>query len=394
MRTQVVPRGTGPVRELPGAEPSEVDLLDVLVDDVRGEAEAPIREVLAECWVDSFLVMHRGRLLTEYYAAEDRIARPHLLQSITKSVIGCLAGILVERDQLDPEAPAANYVPDLAQGGYATTTVRELLDMRTGGGYREDYVDPMGELADLARYGGWWVGDQADSGGAGDGLLGMPQDFTAGVRAWLATMPREVVHGGPFSYRSADTEVLGWVIESITGIGLSDLIGAEVLSACGAEADGLFSLDPVGSPLAAGGLSLVPRDVLRFGWMLMDGGAVGDRQVVPARFLKDTITGAPDSVPAFRARWENGTAPDARSVPNSLYRNQFWVIHQGRPELLCLGIHGQFLVVDMIDRLAVVMLSNWPAASDQYLFTAAMSCIDGVREALGLGHDNALTLPG
>ena len=57
---------------------------------------------------------------------------PHLLMSVTKSVVGCIAGILVEQGLLDPDKLASSYVPEIVGSGYDGATVRHLLDMRTG----------------------------------------------------------------------------------------------------------------------------------------------------------------------------------------------------------------------------------------------------------------------
>lgn len=127
----------------------------------------------------------------------------------------------------------------------------------------------------------------------------------------------------------------------------------------------------------------MPRDVLRFGWMLLDGGAVDDRQVVPSRFLRDTFTGQDDSVEAFHARLAPELGPDAPAPRNGMYRNQFWVLERGRRELLCLGVYGQMVAVDGPNRLVVVKLSSWPVPQDGRLFTDGMACLDAVRQALG-----------
>lgn len=369
MQTRVVPRGNGPVREIP-ARP--VDLLAAPVADPRG-GETPLLDVLIRSHTEAFLVLAGGELVCEYYAYPEAETTPHLLQSVTKSVIGCLAGILIEAGQLEPDRPVTDYISGLAVGGYANATVRDLLDMRTGGDYREEYDVDDSELAELGRRAGWWIyhGDTPPTPlGAG------------GIRAYLATVARRARHHGPFAYRSADTEVLGWIVEVVAGERLDTLIGRRILGPIGAETDGVISTDDYDHVLAAGGLALVPRDVLRFGWMLLDGGAVDDVQVVPSIFLRDTFIGQGDSVDAFRARLTTELGPDTPTALNGMYRNQFWVLEQGRRELLCLGVYGQMIAVDGPNRIVVVKLSSWPQPRDSMLFTDGMACLDAVRDAL------------
>ena len=74
--------------------------------------------------------------------------------SVSKSVVGCVAGALVDRNLLDTDQPVTEYVPELAASGYADATVRHVLDMRSGVRFREDYLDPDAEVTVLAR----WIG--------------------------------------------------------------------------------------------------------------------------------------------------------------------------------------------------------------------------------------------
>ena len=68
--------------------------------------------------------------------------------SVSKSVTGTLAGVLVADGSLDPEAQVVDYIPELARSpGFADTTVRQVLDMTTAIQFREDYDDPEAEIA-------------------------------------------------------------------------------------------------------------------------------------------------------------------------------------------------------------------------------------------------------
>ena len=68
-------------------------------------------DVFADTWTDAVLVLHDGVLVEERYVDPMTPTTPHLLMSVTKSVVGCVAGILVGRGVLDPEAPISTYVP-------------------------------------------------------------------------------------------------------------------------------------------------------------------------------------------------------------------------------------------------------------------------------------------
>jgi CubicO group peptidase (beta-lactamase class C family) len=69
----------------------------------------------------------------EGYANGMQQDTPHLLMSVTKSVVGCVVGILVERGQLDPEELITTYVPDLTLLGLRLTYLRNPSGSRPDG---------------------------------------------------------------------------------------------------------------------------------------------------------------------------------------------------------------------------------------------------------------------
>lgn len=317
---------------------------------------------LVETHTDAFLVVHEGQLIMQWYAAPDRAALPQALMSLTKSFVGALAGILMHQGRLDPDALATAYVPELERGGYAPATVRDLLDMRTGDDYRETYGDPQAEVELLGRA-------LSDPPSAPD------------LRTQMATMARPARHAGPFSYRSFDTLALGWVLERAGGASMPQLLAQHLLHPLGIEQPGSLGVDQSGWGNHAGGLALTARDLARFAQMLLDGGSVGSRDVIPAAFIRDTRHGDATSQAAFQA--SAGAAQGATSAPRGIYRNQFWVPEQGARRLLGLGIYGQLLLADADAAVAVVKLSSWPGPQDPERFSLGMACAQAVAEHLG-----------
>ena len=333
--SQLIP-APGTASSLPTG--SDIDLSGMTVKRLSGD-ETSVQEVVDETWTDALLVLHRGRLLTERYLSGTTAATPHLLMSVSKSIVGCVAGVLVERGVLDPAAPVQTYVPEVAHAGYGDATVRDLLDMRTGVLFRETYEDPEAEIRVMERSMGW--------------APLVPGD-PVGAYAYMTTLEQTAPHGGPFTYRSADTDMLGWVCERAADTRMADLVSSLVWQPIGAEAPAEITCDAVGTGIHDGGISAVARDVARFGQMLLDGGRVGDHQVVPAAWLEDSWNRPEDVREAF-AKSDNEPV-----LPGGWYRNQFWFVHSGRDDaLVCLGIHGQMIYVNR-RTLVGVKLSSWP----------------------------------
>jgi len=271
-----------------------------------------------------------------------RANTPHLLMSVSKSIVGCVCGILASKRRLDPEAPVTQYVPEIVGSGYDGATVRHLLDMRTGVAFSEAYEDPNAEVRVIERQMGWRPGPER-----------------VGLYAYLTSLSSEGAHGGPFVYRSADTDVLGWVCERAAGVRMADLMSALIWAPIGAEYDAEITCDGLGCAVHDGGVSATARDVARFGKMLLDDGWVGHRHVVPENWLQQARHIDADVRGAF-------AASDSEPVlPGGWYRNQFWFVPGPSGDiLLCLGIHGQMVFVDRATRTVAVKLSSWPTPQD------------------------------
>ena len=99
---------------------------------------------------------------------------------------------------------------------------------------------------------------------------------------YLATLQANRPHGTAFEYRSCETDILGWVCERASGVRMPELLSTLIWSRIGAEQDMDAAVDPAGAVFHDGGLAATLRDLGRFGQMLLDGGAVGGEQVVPA----------------------------------------------------------------------------------------------------------------
>jgi len=352
--SQLIPAGPkNPGRPAPLAA-SPVPMADPPVWRLDGTT-ATATEVFAGTYTDALVVLHDGQLVAERYDANMTAATTHLLMSVSKSIVGCVAGILADRGLLDPEAPVTAYVPEAASSGYAGATIRNLLDMRTGVAFRETYTALDAEVRVMERSMGWRPARPGDP---------------VGAYPYLTTLGRAGPHGGEFTYRSADSDMLGWACERASGTRMADLISALIWQPIGAERDAEITCDPLGSAIHDGGISATARDLARFGQMLIDDGMAQGHPVVPAAWLAGTRSPDPDVREAF-------AATDHEFVlPGGWYRNQFWVIPgHGGPVLVCLGIHGQLVYADRADRTVVVKLSSWPDPQNTaYLLDTLRAC--------------------
>lgn len=317
-----------------------------------GGGEVTASEVFAATHTDGLLVLRDGRIVAEQYLGAMTRSSRHLLMSVSKSLVGCVAGNLVERGMLDPAAPVTDYVPEVADCGYRGATLRNVLDMRTGVAFSETYTEPDSEVRQMERSLGW---------------APLQPDDPVGGYAYLRQIGTAAPHGGEFTYRSCDTDMLGWICERAAGTRMADLISTLIWQPIGAEYSAEVVCDPLGTAVHDGGICATLRDLGRFGQAILDDGMAEGRQVIPTRWIAETFDPTPDVREAF-AHTDNEPM-----LPGGWYRNQFWFYRrESGPVLLCLGIHGQLVFVDRSSRTVVVKLSSWPTAQDATFLAATL----------------------
>ena len=140
----------GPVRELPAA-PADLDGLTF----ETSHGTTTLAGLLARSCADGFLVLHRGRIVTEQYFNGMERDTPHLLQSVSKSLVGALAGVLVGGGALAGRAAARRRRARADGTSFEGATVRHLLDMTAGTRFSEDYDDPDSDVNLYECAAGW-----------------------------------------------------------------------------------------------------------------------------------------------------------------------------------------------------------------------------------------------
>ena len=146
----------GPPAPLP-ASAAALDLGRAAVTRLDGSTST-VEDVLAGTYTDAFLIVHDRQVVAERYYAGMTAGTRHLIMSVSKSILSCVAAVLIDRGPLDLQAPVTAYVPEVGDSGYAGGTIRDLLDMRTGVAFRETYTAPDAEVRVMERSMGWQIG--------------------------------------------------------------------------------------------------------------------------------------------------------------------------------------------------------------------------------------------
>ena len=349
--SRVIRRSSTP-REL---ESALLDLSGLVFAD---EAGLPVTwtEFLHRTYADAMIVLHRGKIVHEHYANGMTAETTHLLFSVTKSFFGLIAEMLIAEDALDETALVTRYVPELAGSAFAPATVRHLLDMTDAVAFDENYDDPAAEIHGYSA--AYW-----------DPALGYGGVFEA-----LKTLTENVgAPGSRFRYRTPAADALGWVLLRATGQSLAKLLGDRIWRPAGCADNAQILLDTAGHEIAGLGLNATARDLARVAQMLLDGGVVDGRRVVPPAAL-DSIAGGGD-----RALFAEAGFP---TRPGGSYRSQWWVAHEGYESLQALGVFGQRLYLEPGSGLAIVRFGSHPVAGNGFTDVIHHHAIAALRAAL------------
>lgn len=325
---QIVPTVPIPRRGTAHA-PREVD---GLLRDLGG-----IEQRLIDSYTDALVVRTRDGIVGEYYREGVAADSRHLLMSVSKSICGLVIGVLVDRGLIDPTERVDAYVHELGGTAYGDARVQHVLDMTVDVDYDEDYRNPASHVQKQDRVAGWRPRVDTD-----------PED----TYAFLASLNGGGAHGEVFRYCSAGTDVLAWVIESVTGNRYADVVSDLVWSRLGADHDALITVDRGGFAFANGGMACTARDLSRVGMLMLDGGEIDGERTVSAEWVRRTIEGA-DPELARGSILQN-------VHPQGAYSNQWWVTGSG--EVYAIGIHGQYIWVDLAAGVVITKFSAWPEA--------------------------------
>lgn len=280
-----------------GDAPPGVDLTP-LVDEVFDD-QGPLAETFA------VLVVHRGRLVFERYAGAlahfDRpptpvtAETPLLSWSMAKSMLHAVVGILVGEGRLDLDAPAA--VPEWSDPSDPrhAITLRQLLAMRDGLAFAEDYVD--GEVSDTIQM-----------------LFGEGQSDMA---HFAADRPLAAPPGTRFNYSSGTSNIISGVVARTLGPGepYARFLHSRLFGPLGmTTADPEF--DEAGTWVASSSLHTSARDYARFGLLYLRDGIWDGVRLLPAGWVdyaRTWVSEDPEDASPYGAHWW-GVAGDTRGT--------------------------------------------------------------------------------
>ena len=240
-----------------------------------------------------------------------RDSKLHTMQSVSKSLTSAAIAIANKNGDIpDLNANIMNYFDDYKSSKpdprREKITILDVLNMSSGIKWDESsmaYTDPSSDCVQMELSNDWiqYVIDRE-----------------------MAESP-----GTKFNYNSGETMLLSYLINKTTGTDLAKYLEKNLFSVIGIK-DYYWKHTPKGLTDAEGGLYLTPRDLARFGYLILKNGVWDGKQVLP----KSWVSQIHETEITTGTDWLR-------------YGLQFWVMPYGdnQTAILASGLGGQRMIV-------------------------------------------------
>ena len=277
---------------------------------------------------DGLIVLHNGDLLYENYWQGNSKDQPHISWSMAKSFLSALIGIAYHDGLIENlNDPITKYLKDFIGTGYENVPIKDILQMSSGVVFNEDYGDPNSDINKFAR-------------AVAEGKS---------MRDFAKTLKNGKVPGTFNHYVSIDTQMLGMLLEEVTGKPLAETLQEKIWTKIGMENNAYYMVDDTGMEWALGGLNATLRDYAKFGLLYLNRGNWKGQQIVPQ-----------DWVDASHVANEPHLQPGNNSLSSSDwgYGYQWWIPGFPNTDYLAAGIYNQYIYIDPITNVVIAKTSS------------------------------------
>jgi CubicO group peptidase (beta-lactamase class C family) len=281
----------------------------------------PFEQFLEETDTNAFLVIRKGKITYEKYFNGKKQSTILPSYSVAKTMTSLVIGQLIDEGKITESDTFVSILPEFkANSSFDKVTIKDLLDMNSGIGVSDNY--PSGPS-------GWGVA--------------IAQMYASTDVNWFLKNNRKMTEEpGTFpEYRSVNTQMLGLIIQKITGRYLAAEFTDRIWQKVGADYDATWNVDREGGhEKAFCCFNATTRDYARVGQALMS----GDPKIASTSWKARLSTSA--------VKLDYGWG----------YGAQMW--HPFPGINLMMGLHGQYIYMDALNDTVIVKLSDMPTSSD------------------------------
>lgn len=260
-------------------------------------AYAALKQKIDTSLIDSktsaFIVIKNDSIIYQYLSEDANLQAKQPSFSISKSFVGTLVGIAVDRGQIKSTNDLViKYLPELAKNDerFNRLTIQHVLDMRSGFDVNERSLNPFSKIV-RSYYG-------------------------ANLKKMVSKLKMKNEPNTVFEYQSLNTQILGMILEKVTGKTLDVLLQENLWQPLGAESDALWSVDKAGNIKSFCCINATALDYAKLGRLYLNGGNWQGKQIISKKWVDATTN--PDTLAKKRYKNQFWATRDFKFFPDSL----------------------------------------------------------------------------
>lgn len=333
-----------PLKEVAGAaDPVPLDM--AMMPGISNSALEAAMAYVHAMNSTAFLVWRDGALEAEMYFGDVGAETPLVSMSLAKPLSVIAVGRAIQEGHIAAlDEPAANYFHEWRGTPRAAITIRQLLGMRSG-------LKPQAPAPDTSD------------------ILNRAYLHPRHDEVIISDYPLTDEPGSRYEYSNANSELVAPLVERATGVEYEDWVSQEVLSPLGA-AGGQVWMNREGGTAHAGCCWLLPAETwLRLAILLINGGEINGRRLLPDGFVRAMTTATPQNPHAGLGVYVAGDYIKRRGAANP-DRDVGETLH-GEPYLahdlfLFDGNSNQVIYIVPSAQLVVARLGTRPPADTEW----------------------------
>jgi len=238
-----------------------------------------------DVYIHSILIVRNGYVVMKVYFYPYQSDIEHQLASVTKSFTSALVGIAIKEGYIDGvDTKVLDFFPGRAVANNDSRkqamALEHLLTMTAGLDWSErPYSSPDTPFAQMRQSPDW-------------------------VQFFL-DLPMAEEPATTFNYNTGGSHLLSAIVQEATGMSASSLAQTALFEPLGIS-DVSWPSDPNGVSYGGSGLSMLPRDMAKFGYLYLNDGIWEGEQIVPAEWVQASAAKHIDTfdvAPGYGFQW-------------------------------------------------------------------------------------------
>lgn len=309
-------------------------------------APVDFERLMTSSGTTAFLVVRNDTLLYEGYFNGYGRASTNTSFSIAKSVTSLLVGIASGEGYVRPDDLLVKHLPELKNDDarFNRLTLDHLLDMRSGITFRDNDL-PTGDR--VRAY------------------------YSPRLRERLTHLTMYAEPGEEFRYNTYNPQLIGLVLEKVTGRSPAALLAEKIWDPLGMEYDASWSLDSERGKMVKmeSGINATAIDFAKIGRLVLRNGEYGGVQVVPAAWI---------------ARLKHHDSSNQYPGDKLVHYESFWwslkPFQQYRHCIYADGHLGQFIFIFPEENMVIVRMGKRMGEETPSVFNWLVVCSDIIRQ--------------